>query len=57
MVKRRISPASHFWLLERLAGTHGVPPVLPRDLARHRSGALLEVGLAERYALPENALD
>jgi hypothetical protein len=39
-----------------LAGTCSVPPVLPRDLARHISGALLEVGLAERYTFLPTAL-
>ena len=42
--------------LERLAGGCSVPPVLPRDLARRRSGALLKVGLAGRCTLLPNAL-
>ena len=41
--------------LEQCAGTYGIPPVLPRDLARRSSGALLEVGLAERHTFLRTA--
>jgi tRNA G18 (ribose-2'-O)-methylase SpoU len=43
--------------LEWLADGGSVPPVLPRDLAHYRSGALLEVGLAARSPHLPTALD